>query len=197
MLCLFLTLFFPIIRCFLIDRPNNYRGNPLSTSQYVTEAEFLKETSFIHQEAGQIRTFVDKSLAVLTSQLQPKFDILDQLQQKFKNLENTLLKCENHSDSAFSLEQKYTDLEQKYNKLKLEYNLLKLVFDNKTTELNQKIIEIKQLDNIKPLTEFKTLQQAVQRVSAQTHSLSINERECSQDFLALYNMTMDSKQRTK
>ncbi|XP_076106184.1 uncharacterized protein LOC143074809 [Mytilus galloprovincialis] len=214
MLCLLLPLFLPIIRCFLIDRPHNYSGNPLSTSQYVTEAEFLKETKFIHQEAGQIRTFVDKSLDVLTSQLQPKFDILDQLQQKFENLEHTLSKCENHSESTFSLEQrntdleqkytdleqkytdleqKYTDLEQNYNKLKLDYNLLKLDLDNKTTELNQKITEIKQLENIKPMAEFKTLQQAVQVVSAQTHSLSINERARSQDFLALYNMTMDSK----
>ncbi|XP_063397775.1 uncharacterized protein LOC134682123 [Mytilus trossulus] len=193
MLCLFLSLFLPIIRCFLIDRPHNESGNLLSTSQYVTEAEFLKETTFIHQEAGQIRTFVEKSLALLTSQLQPKFNILDQLHQKFENLEHKLSKCENHSESTVSLEQKYTDLEQKYNKLKFDYNLIKLDLDNKTTELNQKITDIKQLDNIKPLSEFKILQQTVQAVSAQTHSLSINERARSQDFLALYNMTMDSK----
>ncbi|VDH98350.1 Hypothetical predicted protein [Mytilus galloprovincialis] len=66
-------------------------------------------------------------------------------------------------------------------------------FRNGTGEMSSDFKILKQLGNIKPLQEIQTLQQAVQTVSAQTHSLSVNERARSQDFLALYNMTIDSK----
>ncbi|XP_071123138.1 uncharacterized protein [Mytilus edulis] len=43
------------------------------------------------------------------------------------------------------------------------------------------------------MQEIKSLQQEVKAVSAQTHSLTVNERAHSQDFLALYNITIEQK----
>lgn len=54
---------------------------------------------------------------------------------------------------------------------------------NKTSELSKDVIVLKQLGKINPMQEIQTLQHAVQTVSAQTHSLSLNERAQSQDFL--------------
>lgn len=64
---------------------------------------------------------------------------------------------------------------------------------NKTIEMSKDVVVLKQLGNIKPMKEIQTLQQAVETVSAQTHSLCLNERARSQDFLVYYKMTIDSK----
>ncbi|VDI10351.1 Hypothetical predicted protein [Mytilus galloprovincialis] len=91
------------------------------------------------------------------------------------------------------LERKYTKLQQMNNDLNLTKSQL-VTLQNKTNQINIDVFIIKQLGNIKPLQEIQALQQAVQTVSAQTYSLSANERTRSQEFLALYNMTIDSKQ---
>lgn len=143
--------------------------------------------------------YVDKSLAILTSQLDQKFDYL----------ELSLIKCENQSipsDVYESLEQKYVDLERKYEDLERKYSQMKsnnnefnvmksqlVSVQNKTSEISKDVIVLRQLGNIKPLQEIQTLQLAVQTVSAKTHALSVNEHARNQDFLALYNLTLDSK----
>ncbi|CAC5361285.1 unnamed protein product [Mytilus coruscus] len=143
--------------------------------------------------------YVDKSLAILTSQLE----------QTFYTLELSFIKCENQSITSKvyeSLEQKYVDLERKDEDLERKYSQLQSVnnefnfmkcqlvsVQNQISEISKDVIVLKQTGSIKPLQEIQTLQQAVERVSAQTHSLSVNERARSQDFLALYNMTINSK----
>ncbi|CAG2246732.1 unnamed protein product [Mytilus edulis] len=90
------------------------------------------------------------------------------------------------------LERNYTRLQQVSN----EFNMMKsqlVSLENKTNQINNDVLILKQLGNIKPLQEIQALQQAIQNISAQTHSLSIDERALSQDFLALQNMTTDLK----
>ncbi|CAG2246734.1 unnamed protein product [Mytilus edulis] len=189
----------PPVHGFLLDKSQSISGQLGTSNQYVTSLEFLDETKVIHLESQQLRRYVDKSLAVLTSQLD----------NKFKFLEQKLVECENQSVPSHayeSLEQKFMELQHKYENLERkytdiqtlnkEYTLIKsqlVSVQNKTSELSNDVIILKQLGNIKPLQEIQTLQQAVQTVTAQTHSLSVNERARSQDFLALYNMTIDSK----
>ncbi|VDH98354.1 Hypothetical predicted protein [Mytilus galloprovincialis] len=196
------TKFFPLffvfltVHGFLLDKSQSANGQLGTSNQYVTALEFLDETKSRHQEDEQIRHYVDKSLAVLSSQLE----------QKFHTLEQQLIKCENQTDSTLSnesLEQKYLELENKYNQLQTENKVLQTeqnlmtnelrLLRNRTGEMSSDFKILKQLGNIKPLQEIQTLKQAVQTVSAQTHSLSVNERARGQDFLALYNMTIDSK----
>ncbi|VDH98347.1 Hypothetical predicted protein [Mytilus galloprovincialis] len=194
-----LFLFFLHANGFLLDNSGSTSGQSGTSNQYVTSSVFFAESKARHQGDEQLRLYVDQSLAILTSQLENKFDFVEQ----------KLIKCENqsvHNQAYESLEQqfvdlerKYVDLERKYNQLKSvnnDYNLIKhqlVSVQNKTSEISNDVLILKQLGNIKPLQEIQTLQQAVQTVSAQTQSLSVNERARSQDFLALYNMTIDSK----
>ncbi|VDI10352.1 Hypothetical predicted protein [Mytilus galloprovincialis] len=192
------SLFFLHANGFLLDKSGSTSGQSGISNQYVTSSVFFAESKARHQGDEQLRLYVDQSLSILTSQLEKKFDIVEQ----------KLIKCENqsvHNQSYESLEQqfvdlerKYVDLERKYNQLSVnnDFNLIKnqlVSVQNKTSEISNDVLILKQLGNIKPLQEIQNLQQAVQTVSAQTHVLSVNERARSQDFLALYNMTIDSK----
>lgn len=198
-ICFILVFVFLSVHGFLLDKTQSTSGQLGTSNQYVTSLEFLDETKAIHLDSQQLRRYVDKSLAVLTSQLDNKFGFLEQ----------KLVECENQSVPSHayeSLEQKFMDLQRKYENLERkytyiqtlnnEYTLIKsqlLSVQNQTREISNDVIILKQHGNIKPLQEIQTLQQAVQTVYAQTHSLSVNERARSQDFLALYNMTIDSK----
>ncbi|CAG2246176.1 unnamed protein product [Mytilus edulis] len=183
---------------FLLDKSQGTSGQSGTSNQYVTTSQFYDETKARHLEDQQLRGYVDNALAVLTSQLEQKFVTLD---QKF-------IKCENQSvpSQAYeSLEQKYTDLTSKYSDLERKYNQLQSVnnefnliksqllsVQNKTSEISNDV-NILKLGNIKPLQEIQTLQQELESVSAKTHSLTVNERARSQDFLALYNITIKQK----
>ncbi|CAC5361284.1 MYO18 [Mytilus coruscus] len=176
-------------------------GGQLGTSnQYVTSLEFLDETIAIHLEGQQLRRYVDKSHAVLTSRLEHKFDFLE---QKLINCENQSVPSQHVYESLeqkfIDLQCKYVNLERKYTDIQTlndEYSLIKsqlVSVQNKTSQISNDVNNLKQHGNIKPLQEIQTLQQAIQTVSAETHSLYVNERARSRDFLALYNMTIDSK----
>lgn len=54
---------------------------------------------------------------------------------------------------------------------------------------------LKQLSSIKPLQEIDTLQQTVHTLTSQTNTLSQKEQARNQDFLALYNITVETKGR--
>ncbi|VDH98348.1 Hypothetical predicted protein [Mytilus galloprovincialis] len=167
------------------------------SNEYVTASEFINETMARHLENEQLRQFVNKALPVLTSQQQHSVD----------SLEHKLIKCENQSNSSQdSLEKKLNDLEHKYMELERkntqlqqvgnEFNVMKgqlVSLENKTNQITNDVLILKQPGNIKPLHEIQALQQASQTVSAQTHYFSINERALSQDFLALPNMAIDLK----
>ncbi|CAG2246178.1 unnamed protein product [Mytilus edulis] len=181
---------------FLLDKTQSTSGQSGTSNQYVTASEFFDETKARHLEDQQLRRYVDKALAVLTSQLEHKFDALD---QKFLRGENQSVSSqvyESLEQKYTDLERKYTDLEHKYKSVNNEFNLIKSHFlsvQNKTSENRNDIHTLKQLGNIKPLQEIQTLQQDLKSVSAQTHSLTVNERARSQDFLALYNITINQK----
>lgn len=66
------------------------------------------------------------------------------------------------------------------------------VMKNKSLQAEKEVAALKQLANIKPLVEISTLQNTVQSLTSQTHSLSIKEQARSQDFLALFNMTVST-----
>lgn len=165
-----MLLFFVHANGFLLDNSGSTSGQPGISNQYVTASEFEKQTLARHQENEQLRLFVNKALAVLTSQMQQNFD----------SLEQKLMKSENQSSaSQYSLEQKFNDLEHKYMALERKYTKLQQVniefilmksqivtLKNKTNQIYNDVLILKQLGNIKPLQEIQTLQQAVQTVSA-------------------------------
>ncbi|XP_071124103.1 interaptin-like [Mytilus edulis] len=64
---------------------------------------------------------------------------------------------------------------------------------NKSLQVEKDMYALKQLSNIKPLQEIGSLQQTVNILSTKTNSLSMNEQARRQDFLALFNITVDTK----
>lgn len=48
---------------------------------------------------------------------------------------------------------------------------------------------ISQLKAVQQLQDLHSVQNQIQEISTQTHSLSVNEQARNQDFLALYNLT--------
>ncbi|CAG2240768.1 unnamed protein product [Mytilus edulis] len=53
------------------------------------------------------------------------------------------------------------------------------------------------LKNIQPLVDLSSLKTQVQSVSSEIHALSVNDRARSEDFRALYNMSLISESHTK
>ncbi|XP_063448250.1 uncharacterized protein LOC134727792 [Mytilus trossulus] len=181
---------------FLLDKTQSSSGQSGTQNQYVTASEFYGETKMRQLEDQQLRRYVDNALAMLTSQLEHKFDALDQKLISGENQSVSSQAYESIHQKYTDLERKYTDLERKYKSVNNEFNLIKSQFlsiQNKTSENRNDIHTLKQLGNIKPLQEVQTLQQDLKSVSAQTHSLTVNERARSQDFLALYNITINQK----
>lgn len=99
-------------------------------------------------------------------------------------------------DIYLALEQKFNQLQNENNGLTRGYNMVKnelQLLQNASSEHDRKFRDLQQIGNIKPLQEIGTLQHTVQTNTATMQSLSMNERARSQDFLALYNLTMELK----
>lgn len=119
------------------------------------------------------------------TQLQQNFDVMKynfgQLQQNFNELkgkyQNQTIELLSMKNNAVHLSNRVDDLSQ---------------FKNKTIELEKAVGQLKVLKSIQPLRDFSVLQQQVQTITSQTHVLSINDRARSEDFRALYNMTVNS-----
>lgn len=227
-----------VVRGFLLDTQKPGIEQTGTVHQYLTVSEFYDEKKLLqqeternHQNSVQLRHDMDKSLAVLTSQLLLRFEALERSLREDGKLNET-------KQDFILLEQKYTSLEQNnialmtsFEQLKRENRLLQdkynlvdkelIVLKNKTRayeglatnidshchvntaelemlknttdQLSKYITDLKHLQNIRPLLDISSLQNAVQSLTTTTHSLSIKEQARSQDFLALYNMTIDSR----
>ncbi|CAC5421370.1 unnamed protein product [Mytilus coruscus] len=220
---------------FLLDNSQNIGGPVASSNRYLTLSEFYEEKKLQQQESDllqqqtiKLRHDVDKNFALLTTQLQQKFDSLQQSLIDEGKLNET-------KQTMFLLQEKYQTLEQNYKRLQQEHSLLQTKFitmendmtrsnhrtdycekrvlalesshnatetrghlqgeelsvmKNKSLQVEEEVVALKQLANIKPLVEIRTLQNTVKSLTSQTNSLSMKEQARSQDFLALFNMTV-------
>lgn len=215
-----LVLFFILLASvdsFLLDNPQE-NGGTATNDQYLTLSKFYaemalqqKDTTNAHEETQKLRHDMDNSFALLTTQLQHKFDRLDEKLEELERQNETILDTLNLKQKYTELERKYLNLEQNYNTLKfenilllnkkdeMEHTLFSLlnesnsqgqeltVLKTKSLMVEQNIKDLKHLENIKPLQEIQTLQKQVESISAQTSLLSMKEQARSQDFIALYS----------
>ncbi|XP_071181360.1 coiled-coil domain-containing protein 110-like [Mytilus edulis] len=219
-----LVLFFILlasVNSFLLDNPQG-NGGTVTTNQYLTLSKFYaemelqqKDTANAHQETLKLRHDMENSFALLTTQLQQKFDRLDKKLEETERQNQTILDAVDLKQKYTELEKKYLNLEQNFNTLKfvnnllqnkkdeMEHTLLSLqnetknqgqelaVLKTKSLMVDQNIKDLKHLGNIKPLQEIQTLQQEIKSLSAQTSSLNMKEQARSQDFIALYSKVRD------
>ncbi|CAC5400069.1 unnamed protein product [Mytilus coruscus] len=225
---------------FLLDKPQNVGGKTVLSGQYLTVSSYFEEKKLQQQEmlrqrqdTDKLRHDMDQNLALLASQLQQKFDILDQNRVDEVKLNKTKEDLLLYTEQKYqTLEQKHNDLKQEHSKLLKKYSVLENeiiaitnktkqaeekdvhqeIFNNgidmririqgeelntiinKSLEVEKEVLSLKQLANIKPLNAINAIQQTVNTLKSQTNSLRVNEQARSQDFLALFNMTVDTKQ---
>ncbi|CAC5421385.1 unnamed protein product [Mytilus coruscus] len=187
-----------------------------------------QDSERLQQETNKLRHDVDTNLALLTTQLQQKFDFLQKslvdegklnetkqnmlllqekyqtlehnynrlqqehslLQTKFIAMENEMKRSNNRTDNC---EKKVLDLESYHNATETRFRAQGeelYLMKNKSLQVEQEMAAFKQLPNIKPLIEINTLQNTVKSLTSQTNSLSMKEQARSQDFLALFNITV-------
>lgn len=71
------------------------------------------------------------------------------------------------------------------NKFQNQFTSLK----NETNEIDDRVSNIEQFKNIQSLQDLQTVKQQIQRITAQTASLSHTQFARNQDLLAPYNLT--------
>ncbi|CAC5405101.1 unnamed protein product [Mytilus coruscus] len=196
------VLFLLIINCrgFLLDTG---KGQTSSSGQFLSESEFLEAKKLLNQEINDLRRDTDKTIALLTTQLKNKFDILE---QKVANVDNNGTNQNNMPTKEYLvLEQKLNEVLNDNADLKREIKIMKnemaamrnalSALNNASSEHSRKIEDLQHLGSIKRLHEISSLQQSVKSNSDSIQFLSMHEQARRQDFLALYNMTTDSNRR--
>ncbi|CAC5406330.1 unnamed protein product [Mytilus coruscus] len=183
---------------FLLDGPTNGGKQTTANSQFLTETEFLQAKNLLKQNTDDLRHDMDKTFALMTSQLKSKFDLVETKLAEVDKRNETNNDCVS-MEKYIALEQKLTIVEQKLTNVQRENDQIKqkntivenelLSLKNNSTKQDTKIEELQNLGAIKPLQEFSALRQSVHLNTDKIHSLSMNEQARSQDFLALYNRT--------
>lgn len=153
---------------FLLDN-QNAGGQTVGSQQYPTVSEFYHVKTELQDRLVDLRHDTDNKLVLLSSQLQ----------QMFVSFKQEIADNNSRSDD---LENKYRDLLQNHTVLQQEFDELKREFKN--------------LNSIHQLQDLTGLQSRVNTISAQTHSLAVNEQARKEDFRALYNLTVNQKQMT-
>ncbi|XP_063401932.1 uncharacterized protein LOC134686187 [Mytilus trossulus] len=143
----------------------------MDTCMHIAEKKELRDQIF------QFKLENDKSLRILTNQLQHKLSEMDEkLQGNYKP---------NDTIEFANLKQKYQLLQGSYIHQKDELEILK----NATMNVLQELFELKQLKSINQDLNMSNVQGKLQLLDQKTNSLTINQNARSQDFLALFNNT--------
>ncbi|CAG2242333.1 unnamed protein product [Mytilus edulis] len=157
----------------------------MDTCMYLAEKKELRNQMF------QFQIENEKSLQILTNQLQHKLSAMDdKLQENTKA--NVTIEHE-------KLEQKYRELELNFTLLQENNRLLQrsyvhqkdelALLKNTTMEFRKELSELKQMKSVQQALDLHAVQSKIQSLEQKSNSLTINQNARSQDFLALYNMT--------
>lgn len=207
---------------FLLDNNVASTGGTVpSNNQYLTVSEFYEEkkeqrhmTTELRHDTDQLRNDMEKTFALMTSQFKKQLETLqlnscshNQSSQNVNTLEQKYMDLEQHyrdlEANNSKLRNEFTDLLMKYKTQEQELKFLRIKTETKfasqenlTAEFGKEISDLKQLKNLQPLQDLIHIKQQLQSVASETHSLSVNERARSQDFLALYNKTVNIEETT-
>ncbi|VDI44287.1 Hypothetical predicted protein [Mytilus galloprovincialis] len=160
---------------FLLDN-QNVGGQTTGNQQYLTVSEFYHVKTDLQDGLVDLRHDTDNKLVLLSSQLQ----------QMFNSFKQEIADNNSRSDD---LENKYRDLLQSHTVLKHDFDALKNKYteltakvavlvhsENTTLALQGEIADLKNLKSIHQLQDLTALQSRVNTISAQTHSLAVNEQ---------------------
>lgn len=155
---------------FLLDNTPS-TGQTLGSNQYLT----VDDKVLINHELDEIRRDHERSLNILTAQLQQKFaDIEKELSQNKTNLQ-LLKKMEDSQYENQEFHTNFTELQRSFHILQNTYESLMLSTESQTMNLKTDVTTLKQLQSIKQLQGLKDLRSQVQTIDSSVSILQIHE----------------------
>ncbi|XP_071146606.1 fibrinogen-like protein 1 isoform X1 [Mytilus edulis] len=166
--------------------PSSSNGN----NQYITVAEYYADKASLRHE-------MDRTLNLLTSQIEQRLFQMqsptDAIERKynetFENLMTVSAKLETTEAKYKFLEQKYATLEKVVQHLENELTLGK----NNLRDVKVRLTNIEQSKSINQILELNQMREKIKLMENSVNQLQGNEQSRSQDFLALYNITLIEK----
>lgn len=163
--------------------PSSFNGN----NQYITVAEYYADKASLRHE-------MDRTLNLLTSQIEQRLFQMqsptDAIERKynetFENLMKVSAKLETTEAKYKFLEQKYSTLEKVVQHLESELTLGK----NNLRDVKVRLSNIEQSKSINQILELNQMREKIKLMENSVNQLQGNEQSRSQDFLALYNITL-------
>lgn len=175
-------------------KDNNPQQIGTVSNQYPSMAKYLADQSSMHHELETLRRQQEMSMNLLTSQLEQK---LAEMEAKIPEQSSRNDTCkdlyETLEQNVQEVKQNNTRLVGELETLHLRYNLLNRAFENTTIKLENSLQELKQLKNIQQLQTLNNLSEKIQKIDSSVSSLRSHEQARNQDFLALYNLTIQSE----
>ena len=157
---------------------------------YETKKDQQHERDELSHKIELMRHDSDKTLALLTSQIQNKLSSLEHAVSKISAMNET---C-SFEQKYHELSANHTELQKQFDTLRTEYTSLaneQMVTQNKIKSLEVKMKSMGELKVVQQVQELTDLKDKVRTIESQTHSLAVHEQARSQDFLALYNHTIE------
>ncbi|CAC5418718.1 unnamed protein product [Mytilus coruscus] len=189
MLILF-TLYFVSNSGFLLEKNSVPSGQSASTNnQYLTVTEYLGDKTRINHELEEIRRDHDRTLGILTTQLQERLVAIEKSVTESKLQNQTIIDLGSRNRE---LEDNFTRLEEKLHKLQDRYIIQQTELvksKDKTDMLEHELSSLKKLQSIQQLQSLHALEQSFQTISSKVNILSSHELVRNQDFIALHNLT--------
>lgn len=159
------------------------------STQYLSVTEYLSDKTRINSELQEIRRDHDRTLGILTMQLQERLVAIEKSVTESKLQNQTIIDLGNRNRE---LEDNFTRLEEKLHKLQ-DQNAIQqtklLKSKDKTDLLEHELSSLKNLQSIQQLQSLHSLEQSVQTISSKVNVLSSHELVRNQDFIALHNLT--------
>lgn len=175
---------FALNYAFLLDNTPS-KGQTLGSNQYLT----VDDKVIINHALDEIRRDHERSLNILTSQLQQKFADLEKTLSQNKTNSELLKKIANLQNDNQELHTNFTELHTRFQVLQNNYDLLKSSTEKQKTDLKTEIANLKQIQTIRQLQDLHNLQRKVQTMDTSINYLKSHEVARNQDFMSFFNTT--------
>ncbi|CAG2257225.1 unnamed protein product [Mytilus edulis] len=175
---------FALNNAFLLDNTPS-TGQTLGSNQYLT----VDDKVLINHELDEIRRDHERSLNILTSQLQQKFADLEKALSQNKTNSELLRKITGLQNENQELQTNFTELQRSFYILQNNYDSLKLATESQTMNLKTDVISLKQLQSIQQLQGLQDLRSKVHTIDSAVNILQSHELARNQDFISFYNTT--------
>lgn len=179
---------------FLLDSEQTVSQNTNKPCLLVDD--FLAVKKELKHQIGQLEHDSEQTVNALTRQIQRKFSILNEKINASLSLNDTLDLIKTWEVRYLAIEENNVQLSKTYATLQKSYNKQESALSsllNKSIEMEKKISKFEHLKSINQSLILENVQNQLKTVLEKTSTLSNNQYARDQDFLALYNVTLQSE----